>query len=341
MSPSPSRRDLIRYILAAGVAVLGTGRPRAAAAPASTGIPGNQPAVTYYHSYDLDGQERPRQETCIVYDALGRVTCTYSSHDAPDASIATYCLPERSRKGTHLLSQFPYRQPSPCIRLLHATSSAQYPRRLRLPRSQPGGCAPGPVPQAGGLRRLCARPRRGTRTLPDPNPHLLPDADPVAFRTLAPARRLVERVPALADVDALCPLADALPRRRQRSRLPEPLQGLPGRDGSAPVYRAALRGTQRPSRRAGAACGRVALVESGVSPDGGRGHPAFVSLAGAGTGELDLMGGRTADRGGVGGHRCLGDSRLPIRVSGLDGYGRTEIGVAGHDATAWATAQAT
>ena len=64
------------------------------AAPASTGMPDNQPAVTYYHSYDLDGQALPRQRTCIVYDAWGCVTCMYAPHDALDASSARYCLPD-------------------------------------------------------------------------------------------------------------------------------------------------------------------------------------------------------------------------------------------------------
>jgi len=108
-------------------------------------------------------------------------------------------------------------------------------------------------------------------------------AEPAGPDRLASARpRFMTDKKGAADADALRSLAGALPQYRQRPRLPEPLQGVPGRDGRAPLHGTAIRGTQPATCRAGPASGTVGVVEPIGTDERGPGRPASASLAGAG-----------------------------------------------------------
>src|SRR2546421_423657 len=70
----------------------------------------------------------------------------------------------------------------------HGKAEARVPRRLRLPRPQPGQRPGDLVPQGGGLRRLPARAGPDPAAPPPAPAGLLPDAQPLAPPALAAGR---------------------------------------------------------------------------------------------------------------------------------------------------------
>ena len=132
----------------------------------------------------------------------------------------------------------------------HGTTAASRRGRVRVPRAEPRQCTDDDLCGRWRLRGIREGARGGGRTERDAAVGLLPAAQPLAPRGLAAKERRAVAVRGLVDTHAHPALACLPPLDRFGTRVPGPLQVVPGGGGRAFLY-------GRPLRRAERACVRT------------------------------------------------------------------------------------